>query len=218
VRGGQGRTILLLVLLLVALVGLVGGLSVIPDQIVERVTGFVPLVSGLRTGDGIESIEVTGANYANLERLAFWRAAADMWSDRLWLGIGIGAYPVAYGHYSLPKWRLSLGHAHNYYLNIAAEAGLLGLLAYLLFWAVVTWQLFKTARRHPSAIYRALALGALGVVVHVTVHNLVDNLWVHHLFVHVAIVLGLVQTRAFSKPQAHQALAPHPGHKRRIRP
>jgi O-antigen ligase len=194
-RGQRGQVVLLSVLLLVALIGTLGGAALIPDQVIQRLTGFLPLIGDLGAGGTVTSVEVTNANYANLERLAFWQAAADMWSERLWLGVGIGNYQVAYPAYSLPKWRSSLGHAHNYYLNIAAETGLLGLLAYLGLWAAVLWQLAATALRAPSAFTRALALGALGMVIHVTVHNLVDNLWVHHMYVHAAIVLGLTEAR-----------------------
>jgi O-antigen ligase len=203
-RGRQGQLILSIVVLLAALAGMLGGLNLVPDQIVERVTGFLPLIGGLSTGNDIQRIEVTDANYANLERLAFWQAAAHMWSDRLWLGVGIGNYQAAYADYSLPKWRSPLGHAHNYYLNIAAETGLIGLLSYLCFWAVVFWQLAQTVRRDRSTAAKALALGALGVIVHASVHNVVDNLWVHHLFVHVALVLGVTQT------QIGADLAPRP--------
>jgi putative inorganic carbon (HCO3(-)) transporter len=206
-RGRQSQVILSIVVLLAALAGMFGGLDLVPDQIIERVTGFLPLIGGLSTGSDIQSIEVTDANYANLERLAFWQAAADMWSDRLWLGVGIGNYQAVYADYSLPKWRRALGHAHNYYLNIAAETGLIGLLSYLCFWAIVFWQLAQTARRDRSAMTKALALGALGVIVHASVHNVVDNLWVHHLFVHVALVLGLTQTQIGAEPALRPTLS-----------
>jgi len=52
-------------------------------------------------------------------------ARSPLAGDRLW------HYQAAYARYSLPKWRMALGHAHNYYLNIAAETGLIGLLAYV---------------------------------------------------------------------------------------
>jgi O-antigen ligase len=180
---------------LAALAGLLGGVSLIPHQVVQRATGFISLVGGLDTSRDLQSIEVTDANYANLERLAFWRAAAEIWSDHLWLGAGIGNYQAAYPHYSLPKWRTSLGHAHNYYLNIAAETGLLGLLAYLTLWIAVACRLAARTLRTRSVYARALALGALGIVVHASVHNIVDNLWVHHMYVHTAIILGLAEAR-----------------------
>lgn len=196
VHGRRGQIVLLIVILLIALAGTVGGAALVPDQVIERITGILPLIGGLRTGGDVRSVEVTDANYANLERLAFWQAAADMWAEHPWLGVGIGNYQAAYPAYSLPKWRMSLGHAHNYYLNIAAETGLLGLCAYLVLWMMVIWKLARTALCAPSAYTKALALGALGVVVHASVHNLVDNLWVHHMYLHVAIVLGMVEARS----------------------
>jgi O-antigen ligase len=123
-----------------------------------------------------------------------------MWAERLWLGVGIGNYQAVYPQYSLPKWRTALGHAHNYYLNIAAETGLLGLLAYLILWTAVIWRLAKTALQAQSTYAKALALGALGVVIHASVHNVVDNLWVHHLYLHVAIILGLTEAQSALGP------------------
>ena len=41
-----------------------------------------------------------------------------------------------------------------------------------------------------------MALGVLGVIVHLSVHNFFDNLFVHAMYLHVAILLGLI---AFQK-------------------
>jgi O-antigen ligase len=87
---------------------------------------------------------------------------------------------------------MALGHAHNYYLNVAAETGLTGLVAYLVLWAAAFWQMAAAMRSATTPYARALALGALGMLVHVSVHNLVDNLWVHNMYVQAAILLGLV--------------------------
>ena len=48
-----------------------------------------------------------------------------------WLGVGFGNYAAAYPDFRLLLWENALGHAHNYYLNVAAEIGAIGLLAYL---------------------------------------------------------------------------------------
>jgi O-antigen ligase len=196
VGGRRGQAFLLIAVLLIALVGTLGGTALIPDQVIERATGFLPLVSNLGTGGKVTAVEVTDANYANLERLAFWQAAAEMWSDHLWLGVGFGNYQAVYPQYSLPKWRMALGHAHNYYFNIAAETGLLGLLAYLALWSAVIYRLVGTVLTTRSDYAKALALGALGVVIHASIHNVVDNLWVHHMYIHVALILGLTEARA----------------------
>ncbi len=193
-RSRKSAALFLVLILLALLAGVLGGSRYLPTGIMQRLTSFVPFVGA---GD-VRSIEVTDANYASLERLAFWRAAADMWRDRPWLGIGIGNYQVAYPRFSLPKWRMALGHAHNYYLNIAAETGLVGLLAYLVLWGTALWQTAWAARTARDPYVKALALGALGALVHVSTHNIVDNLWVHNMYVHVAIVLALVQSQFVS--------------------
>jgi len=47
--------------------------------------------------------------------------------------VGIGNYALAYPHYFVTIFTNPLGHAHNYYINIAAETGSIGLIAYLFF-------------------------------------------------------------------------------------
>ncbi len=56
-----------------------------------------------------------------------------MFVDHPLTGVGTGNYPDAYPQYFVTIFVNSLGHAHNYYINIAAEIGSIGLTAYLLF-------------------------------------------------------------------------------------
>jgi hypothetical protein len=75
----------------------------------------------------------TSADYSTAERLAHWIAGIRMFLSHPLLGVGIGNYPDAYSRYFITIFINSLGHAHNYYINIAAETGAVGLTAYLLF-------------------------------------------------------------------------------------
>jgi O-antigen ligase len=134
---------------------------------------------------------VTNANFAAIERLAHWIAAVDMWRDHLWLGVGFGNYAAVYPAYAIGRWLDPLGHAHNYYLNVGAETGLVGFLAYGLFW-LAAFGLGWMAARRSSGFQRAVAAGCIGVLVHLSVHNLVDNLYVQGMYLHIAIVLGLL--------------------------
>jgi O-antigen ligase len=171
-------------ILVYALIG--GGLSLAPSSIVQRFADFLPY---LGVAD-VRGVEVTDANFAVLERMAHWQSALEMWKDHPWLGVGIGNYESVYAQYALPLWALPLGHAHNYYLNVAAEAGFLGLVAYLFLWGaalLVSWR----ATRRATGWYWGVALGVLGVLVHLSVHNFFDNLYVHGMYLHVAILLGI---------------------------
>ena len=75
----------------------------------------------------------TKQNFSTAERLAHWIAGLRMFLAHPILGVGIGNYPDAYPQYFITIFTDPLGHAHNYYINIAAETGSIGLVVYLLF-------------------------------------------------------------------------------------
>ena len=187
VRSRRAAVLFVLALILLSLVIVMGGLQLLPEAIVQRFLDFLPFLAGV----DIHTIEVTPANFAVIERLAHWQAGWDMFSEHPWLGVGIGNYEPVYPAYALPRWDEPLGHAHNYYLNIAAEAGLVGLSAYLILGAAVFWQAWRAVRR-TSGYWQRVAVGILGILTHLAVHNFFDNLYVHGMYVHIAVLLGLI--------------------------
>jgi O-antigen ligase len=162
--------------------------GLIPASVSARVNSFQ---EDLRFGD-VRGVDINDANYAVLERLAHWQAAVDMARDNLWSGVGFGNYEPAYGEYALINWPYPLGHAHNYYLNILAEMGLPGLLAYLFLWAMIFWQSFGLLRRLDWP-RRGIALGLLAAWITLSVHHLVDKLYVNNLYIFLGAMLGLQQ-------------------------
>jgi len=187
VRSRRAAALFALALILLSFVIVMGGLQLFPEAITQRFLDFLPFLGGV----DISRVEITPANFAVIERLAHWQAGWDMFSEHPWLGVGIGNYEPVYPAYALPYWDDPLGHAHNYYLNIAAEAGLVGLSAYLILWAAVFWQAWRAVRR-TSGYWQGVAVGILGILTHLAVHNFFDNLYVHGMYVHVAILLGLL--------------------------
>lgn len=187
VRSRKALLVGMAIALLMSYIVLAGGAQYLPPAVVQRVADFSPFVSGV----DVVSVEVNDANWAVVERMAHWLAAVGMFTDHPWLGVGIGNYAVAYPNYALGRWRDPLGHAHNYYLNIAAEAGLLGLVAYLFLFATCFIAAWRAVRR-TQGYWRAVALGGLGVLVHLCIHNLFDNLFVHSMNVQLGLFLGLL--------------------------
>jgi len=194
VKSGRGAVLTVILVALVVYTLLAGGLAQVPPSLIQRFSDFVPY---LGVSD-VRGTEITDANFAVLERLAHWQAAWEMWTDHPWLGVGIGNYEPVYPRYALPQWPLPLGHAHNYYLNIAAEGGIVGLSAYVLLWSIALLQAWRAVRRG-SGWQLGLALGVLGVVVHLSVHNFVDNLYVHGMYLHLGVLLGLIAGTANSQ-------------------
>jgi O-antigen ligase len=134
-----------------ARIGLTGGLAVI----VAYLAGMFPggLIEPVLTKIGVIDISFTSpshTNYANSERVAHWLAGINMFQEHPFFGVGIGNYQDVYSQYHVGIFVLPLGHAHNYYINIAAEAGIFGFTAFLLFLIAV----FTYGTRSYRKIYK----------------------------------------------------------------
>jgi putative inorganic carbon (hco3(-)) transporter len=176
----------LVVITLGALIGLSSS-GLLPDAINQRFTD----ASELFQFRDVRGVAINDVNYALIERQAHWQAALNMLTDQPWTGVGFANYATAYDHYRLLNWPYALGHAHNIYLNVAAETGLIGLAAYLILWLSIFTVTFRTVRR-ASGIDRALAIGLMGTWVYLSVHMLVDNLYVNNTHLLIGALFGLL--------------------------
>jgi putative inorganic carbon (HCO3(-)) transporter len=178
--------LLVVAVLVVAGVGLYAA-GLMPASVEARLTDFAQYVQF----EDVRGVGINDANYAVIERQAHWQVALEMWRYNFWTGVGFGCYEPAYGDFALINWPIALGHAHNYYLNIAAETGLVGLMAYVVLWGAVLWQTWRATRR-ASGLLRGLSLGLLGTWTHLSVHHLFDNLYVNNVHLYVGVLLGLL--------------------------
>jgi O-antigen ligase len=170
----------------------------VPPSILERVSG----VGESLVFEDVRGMNIEEENYSVIERLAHWQAAIGMARDNLWLGVGFGNYESSYPEYELLNWPFPLGHAHNYYLNVLAETGVIGLLAYLAFWATVFYQLLKILRMKDWP-RRGVALGLLAAWTAVSIHHLVDKLYVNNMYIFMGVMLGLQQILILENDNTH---------------
>lgn len=148
-RGGRWTIFLFL--------GILAAPFVLPDWVLQR------LVSAITLQD-------TSAQY----RLNMWQGVIAMLHKFWVLGTGIGAEVFAKGYeaFMLPEARAA--HAHNLYLQVFAEMGILGIIA-------VLWTLLAVIRRtfvvglRPRSSYLLAAVPAalLGLLF----HGLVEYIW-----------------------------------------
>lgn len=167
---------------------IVWSLGLIPAGIAARLTSAAEEFIGFRD---VRGVPVTNANYPILERLAHWQAALAMADAHPLIGVGLGNYAAAYPQYSLIGWPDALGHAHNEYLTILAETGVVGLVGYVGGGAAIFYWTARQ-RRQNDRVLAGLMLGLLGVWTHVAVHSVVDKLTVNNLHLHIGVLLGLL--------------------------
>jgi O-antigen ligase len=140
---------------------------------------------------GVSFGHVTDANFSAVERAAHWLAGVRMFADHPLLGVGIGNYAAAYPAYHPRGWYAALAHAHNYYINVAAEAGVIGLAAYVLLAGSALWYSYA-AIRQSSGNLSAVPLGVLGALVAISFHNLFDVLYVHGMVALLGLLMVLL--------------------------
>ena len=161
----------------------------LPAEMTERLSSVV--LSAFDRPGAREAL-ITPENWAVQERLSQWYAGWSMFLDNPILGVGIGNYNAAYEAYRLEQWPVALGHAHNHYLTIAAEAGFTGFLAYLFFWITAFRACGRAIRGAPGRLERAVAVGILSSLAAFAVHNLFDVLFVHGMGVTLGLLLTLL--------------------------
>ncbi len=178
---------------------LVGGLwmgGLLPASLTQRLTSFREDFIGFRD---VRGAVISDENFAVLERLSHWQSAIEMANANPMLGVGFGNYETAYREFALANWQNPLGHAHNYYLNLLAETGIVGFHAYFIMWGLIIRQNWRLLHKSLSWQQRGVAVGLMGVWTHISVHSFLDKLYVNNLFLHLGVMLGILAALHFQE-------------------
>ena len=128
-------------------------------------------------------------------RLAFWRGTVQLIRDHLWTGIGIGNFALAFVPYRTPviyrSPTVQIEHPHNEYLNVWAELGPLGVLAFA--WLLISVIRLVWALLGRSGVRRGVLAGILGgLAASAAYANLFYVVHAPASAMNVAILLGLL--------------------------
>jgi O-antigen ligase len=150
---------------------------------------LLPLVGLIAVGAAAFAVAMRSARFArlvdfsegtNFYRLRVWQSAFNVIHDHSITGLGLDQFLYAYrGHYILPDaWQEpNLSHPHNILLDFWVRLGIFGVL--LLLWIqVIFWRTMRAVYRHfrsRDPLLFALAVGAMGSMVNLLAHGLVDN-------------------------------------------
>lgn len=139
----------------------------------------VALVAGafviwLGVGHAIERFEQLGHGISNQLRLTIYSDSAHIFANHPWMGTGLGTLVVVYPRYASFYDGRKVDHAHNDFLELLADTGVIGGLAGLSFIGLFFWEAtinFESAKR---SFARASISGALAACSGLLFHSLVD--------------------------------------------
>ena len=105
-----------------------------------------------------------------VERQELWGESIRMIQQKPWLGLGVNTYARNEPYYKSGKPNIDNQYAHNGYLQMAAEIGLLGLASFLVLLAVFFMSVLPAFAHCPDAFLKAggngLLLGLLAFLIH----------------------------------------------------
>jgi len=168
----------------------------LPTQYTQRITSLFQLVPGSNTSAKID-VSLQGRTSANI---IGW----TMFTDHPVLGVGVGNYNANFNYYAR---RLGLsseaGSAHNLYLEIAAERGILGLLSF----AAIIYYTFRVLQRTKESFLRKKFQEMANICDALTsslVGYLIASTFLHDAYIrYLWLLLGI----AWSVPQVFKSLA-----------
>ncbi|MGH9940513.1 MAG: O-antigen ligase family protein [Blastocatellia bacterium] len=106
-------------------------------------------------------------------RRDIWSATSRLIKDHPYIGVGLGAYQFAYTRYDRSSGAQRVEQSHNDYLQIVADAGLVGGLIALAFVVLLFVRGFSAAQTQ-NRERRAITLGALAGCFAIAVHSFVE--------------------------------------------
>lgn len=117
--------------------------------------------------------ETAASDNITTNRLHIWSVTLDVIKDNFPLGTGIGAYGVAYTKFDTFNGVERVEQAHNDYLQVLSDMGIVGVLigVFFLFW------LFRTGLKSAkvkNTFRRGVAVGALAGCFAILVHSVFD--------------------------------------------
>ena len=133
---------------------------------------FLLWLGGQRLLQRFVSMKTDEASYHT--RVLIARDSVQMVKDRPVIGFGLGTFPAVYPAYRTFYADVFINAAHNDYVQVVTETGLLGFGAVLAFLAIVYVRAFRKLRGTNLDIWRSATLAALLGVTGILVHSFVD--------------------------------------------
>src|SRR5665648_506546 len=127
----------------------------------------------------ISAFDMQGSSLRS--RLLIWQSTINMIKDRPLFGLGLGTFPLYYLNYQADflqknpnyfKFSGKAGEAHNEYLQLGAETGIIGLLVFMLIIVIFYKTNFKLIKKIKTINGKIIVIGMLSGVTVTLIHSI----------------------------------------------
>lgn len=154
------KYLLLIVLLTISLIALIAT----PKEFINT-TGYISKET-IKETDGVN----------NKMRISLWKNTFKIIHDYPIVGIGPGNFKMRYHSYQDEPW-LYAAYTHNYFLQLAAETGLPGLIVFIVIFVSTMISVINKLKKHNNTGKDILFIGVLCGVFGSILHTFVDIDW-----------------------------------------
>jgi O-antigen ligase len=147
--------------------------------------------------------------FANLEedhisRLTVWQDSLGIIRDYPMLGTGLGTFESAYMRYQTTMPRLLFDHAHNDYVELVTDTGILGLMLGVAMALLFFWMAFQRWRHKHGMFGKCIGAGGLASLIAIATHCCTDfNLHIPANALLLAVVSALTYAALFNVTERH---------------
>ena len=164
-------------LILIAIPIVLGVFYALPQKVLDRIISI---------GSTVDS--------SNLYRIKIWKITKDVIRDNLIAGVGFGYTPFKETFEKYIR-TMPIYHAHNTYLEVAAEIGLIGFIFFMLLLFSVLKYNYVNLIKSEDKYYRYLGAGLYASIIGIMGHGLVEHfLYIPRIIFTFWIIIGITMT------------------------
>ena len=165
---------------------------------------LIAFVGGDAVASRIETIqgEIKTTEDGKVERSKIWQSTIELIKQHPVAGVGFGAYAVGITRFDTFPGDSSLEQAHNDYLEILANGGIIAFLLMLFFFAVLFARIRGKLNSPASRLRNASCFGAATGIVGVMLHSFVDfglHVTINALIFIILVVISTARLSGFEE-------------------
>lgn len=113
----------------------------------------------------------------SIERRIFWMTGWKMFMSRPWTGLGLGTFMSNFKNFVVETYQYGPSYAHNCYLQMLAELGIIGLLSFLSILILFFCNGIRIIRERAKSFSWYILLGSMAAVLGYSVQMAVETIF-----------------------------------------